>query len=200
VQKFTTPGEVRYAVTSGSFVPGATTSDDSDGGGTIEVRAKGGGGEPKQHNVAVSRSKAGRGALVAEPARLTIDAGDNVLWYSTDPSIGFAVAGAGPGIKFGNGALQSEAVYSHAFGTAGTYNWVDAVGGKVAGIVEVTAPEIKANEDRDRWLEQIGKPAMFEIRGGRSSAEEVRIVVGQTVFWKVWDGRGAAVVDRSLGG
>jgi hypothetical protein len=56
----------------------------------------------------------------------------------------------------------------------------------------------KDDKERQAWLESLGKGAAFEIRGGKVTPEKLEIVVGQTVFWKVWDGDGIAIVDKRL--
>ncbi len=196
-QKFATPGEMRYVVTAGSHGGGAAPKEGSGEGYVIEVKAKQGGGAAKQHNVAVKRAH--RGGLTIEPEKLTIEAGDTVLWYTTDPDVGgFSVDGSSKEFSFGNGALKSEAIYTHAFGVAGSIEWVDPLNGKVAGKVEVRPVELKNERERQRWYEALAKGAAFEIRDGKATPESVEVSVGQTVFWKVWDSHGVQIVDKRL--
>lgn len=195
-QKFPTPGEMRYAVHAGSHAAGGAYGDGDDERYRIEVKPKKRDGAGKQHNVAVKR---GRTGLAVEPEKLEIEAGDTVLWYTTDPDVGgFSVEGSSKEFSFGNNALRSEAIYTHAFGTAGPVEWVDARNGKVAGRVDVRPVEIRSERERQRWYEALAKGAAFEIRDGKATPERVEVTVGQTVFWKVWDGEGISIVDKRL--
>jgi hypothetical protein len=65
-------------------------------------------------------------------------------------------------------------------------------------VVVVTPVTPKNDSERQAWLDSLSKGAAFEIRGGKVTPAKVEIVVGQTVFWKVWDGEGIAIVDKRL--
>jgi plastocyanin len=194
-QKFSKPGEVRYFLSPGAeLVPAADQR--SDGGFVIRVTPAASGAQTQQHNVQVKRN--GK-SLAASPAELEIQAGDGVLWYTTDPSItGFHVAGAGEDFQFTSARMENDAVYTHAFGIAGTYEWRDPHGSGVHGTIEVENPTVVSTEDRNRWYETVQKPVTVTIKGATSSPESVKISLGQTVFWLVEGTKGVAITDSRL--
>jgi len=193
-QKFARQGEFRYTVSAGAY---QTACSATDSGETYSITVQDGheSREPKQHIVTVSR---GKGGLTVDTPSLTVGEGDTVLWYTTDGTLGFSVSGSGPELQFGNGALKAEAIYTHAFGVDGDVQWADPAHGDIGGSVHVGSAVCKSDAERDQWLERLAQPAAFEIRDGRVLTESADIVVGQTVFWKVWDGDGMAVVDKRL--
>jgi plastocyanin len=191
-QKFTTKGKIQYFLSSGSAKAGD--------GNLIEVIQKTGTGDPKLYTVVVKRGGAG---LVADPDNLKIEVGDNVLWHTGDATVtGFAVDGTGPGFTFSSGALRNEAVFTHAFGIAGNYEWIDPLHGQLSGVVEVQAVVARTEAERKRWYETLKKDPKpseaFQIKNGKVSPAKLQVMVGQTVFWKVWDGNGMAIVDKRL--
>jgi plastocyanin len=130
---------------------------------------------------------------------LAIEVGDTVLWHTTDPAAaGFAVSGSGENFAFGSQRLRGEAIYTHAFGSPGTFEWTDPLARNVSGVVVVKPVTPKTDREKQDWLNLLSQGAAFEIRGGRVTPAKVEIVVGQTVYWKVWDGDGLAIVDRRL--
>jgi plastocyanin len=191
-QKFTAKGQIHYFLSSGSARVGQ--------GYLIEVVQKSGSGDPKLYTVIVKRGDDG---LFADPDNLKIEVGDNVLWYTGDGSVaGFAVDGTGTSFAFSSGALRNEAVYTHAFGVEGDYDWVDPLHGKVSGVVEVQAVVTRNEDERKRWYDRLKKDPKpteaFQIKSGKVTPAKLQVVVGQTVFWKVWDGNGVAIVDKRL--
>jgi plastocyanin len=192
-QKFTVPGEVRYFLSpGGDLVPSADQR--AEGGFVINVGPAA--GKTEQHNVQVVRK--GR-ALEPSSARLEIHAGDGVLWYTTDPTIGgFHVAGAGKGFRFNSASIEKDAIFTHVFGVPGKYEWRDAFGSGIGGSVLVENVSCASSEERNKWYELLKKPATFEVKGGKSSPESLKIVVGQTVFWSISDCKGLAISDSRL--
>src|SRR5437773_8167667 len=102
-----------------------------------------------QHNVTVHFQK---GRFTADPAETTIETGDLVLWNCPD-------AGATPycivGEKefFASNRMTNECGYSHAFGIAGEYQWRDANGSDVHGVVRVSDSECKDHSEFAHWHE-----------------------------------------------
>lgn len=196
-QRFPTPGVIRCYIAPSSHYT-AIAADRGDF--VIEVATKPSterAAAPKQVNVAVKSD--GNGSVKVDSERITIDAGDGVMFYTADPHVtGFAVAGVGPNFRFDSARMQNGAVFTHAFGTPGTHAWVDPVNGKVAGVVEVKDVAVKTPEHRDAWLELLKKPAAFEISGASCKPASVEIVVGQTVFWSVTDSPGVGITDKRL--
>jgi len=192
--KFTVPGAFRHVISPGGHASLAVARDE---GFAITVAAKRDPKAPaKQHNLLIK--KVG-GQLVPDATAVTIEVGDTVLWHTTDPAAaGFAVAGSGENFAFGSGHLRAEAIYTHAFGSPGTFEWRDPSARNIAGVVEVKPVTPKTDRERQAWLESLSQGKAFEIRGGRVTPEKVEIVVGQTVYWKAWDGDGVAIVDKRL--
>jgi len=192
--KFAEAGSVRHVLTFGAHAPAQVGPDE---GFPITVKKKGdAGAPPKQHYLLVKRDG---NQLIPSTPELAIEAGDTVLWYTTDPAAaGFCVAGSGKGFSFGSHGLRAEAIYTHAFGTPGTYEWTDPLARNVAGTVVVKPVTPKSDKERQAWLASLSQGASFEIRCGKVKPAKVEIVVGQTVFWKAWDGEGLAIVDRRL--
>jgi plastocyanin len=192
--KFTVPGAFRYIMSLGAYAPPTVSRDD---GFSITVGAK---RDPaasaRQYNLLVKKVGS---ELVPDTAELVIEVGDTVLWHTTDPAAaGFAVAGSGENFAFGSHLLRAEAIYTHAFGSPGTFEWTDPLARRVSGAVVVKPVTAKTDKERRDWFNLLSQGAAFEIRGGQVTPAKVEIVVGQTVYWKVWDGDGLAIVDRRL--
>ncbi len=169
------------------------------------------GGEAQQHDVVVNKGDAG---LVADPAKLTIAVGDLVLWNSPDPSIpGFAVQVSIPPVpamrnlffaidpsraekidNTGSARMHNNAIFTHAFGLPGDYPWVDANGGKAAGVIHVRTPSMKSDADRQVWLDRLSEGVGITIRGDSVDKPEVEIIIGQTVAWSVSGSYGIRIV------
>lgn len=192
--KFAGHGPSRYLLSRGVHAP--TTVGPKDGFPIVVNPKRDPAAAAKQHYVQV---KSGAGGLAPATEELAIEAGDTVLWYTTDAAAaGFSVAGAGEKLVFGSHKLTAEAIYTHAFGLPGTYEWTDPLARHVSGTVVVKAVTPRNDKEMQAWLDSLSKGASFEIRGGKVTPEKVEIVVGQTVFWKAWDGDGLAVVDKRL--
>jgi plastocyanin len=194
-QKFSVPGEIRYFLSAGGeMVP--TADQRSEGGFVIHVKPAAAGANAQQHTVQVTRNG---NALEPSPSKLEIYAGEGVMWYTTDPTVsGFHVAGASKDFKFSSACIEKDAVFTHAFGVPGKYEWRDPHGSGIHGCVEVENAAPVSCEERRQWYESLMKPAAFEVKGGKSSPESVKIVVGQTVFWSISESRGVAITDNRL--
>jgi plastocyanin len=194
VQKFSKPGTYNYIVTAGS---GSCLSG-AEGQNTIVVEAaqkkeKRAASERGQHNVVVRQ---GNGDLVAEPSHVKISVGDSVLWHTTDAATpGFAIIGESKKGSFSSAALALEAVYTHAFGSAGTYEWVDANGSNLRGEVIVEQMEMKQPNDCRKWIEGLSKGTLIHVVGGKAEPSKVKIFAGQTVFWAVEKASEISITD-----
>ncbi len=195
-QKFSKAGRYKYIVTAGS---GACLSG-AEGEYTILVSSARGKEKKesgsRQHNVSVRLRD---GSLVAEPARLEVREGDTVLWHTPDAATpGFAVIGEGKEGSFSSGALAVEAVYSHAFGSPGKYQWVDANGSNVHGEIIVEQLEIKQRDDCRKWIDALSKGTLIHVVRGKAEPSKVRILTGQTVMWAVEKAAGISITDSRL--
>jgi len=193
MQKFSSAGQFIYELLP-STVAGLGHDEDLF---TIDIRTKESkGGEPNQHYIKVLRRD---GKLVAEPPRLSIEAGDVVIWNTNDSTVtGYVVRGEGKAGRFSSDALQKEAVYSHAFGIPGSYYWLDPHGGPASGVIEVQ-PVDACNEDAaSKWREKLAEGAVITVSDKRVTPAKVKILVGQTVFWAIEKASGMAIADARL--
>lgn len=193
-QKFSTPGQVRYRI---STLAGACLPLEDEGEFTIDVNSLSDkSGESQQHDVQVRRE--GK-KFVADPPHLEIHSGDMVLWNTPDPSIaGYVVVGKGAEGKFDSSALNSEAVFTHAFGTPGEYKWVDANNGKISGVIYVHSLDPKDKEQCQKWLATLEEGSLITIEGDSVYPEKMEILTGQTVFWAVQRALGISITDSRL--
>ena len=152
--------------------------------------------EGKQHYVTVvQRDK----HLVADPPKLEIEAGDVVLWSTTDPdTAGFSISGQSEKDSFNSSALTREAMYSHAFGSPGEIEWEDVNSHRVYGKIIVKMPTAKTEKDMQAVRELLAKGTVVLIRGDKIEPAQVEISVGQTIFFAVEKADGITITDRRL--
>jgi plastocyanin len=188
-QRFMKAGHYPYAVVP---VMGACLSPDRPF--AVHVQDSGDKHPMRQHNVTVRYRDR---AFVADPDTLTIAAGDLVLWNCPDTkAIPFTVVGEKP--FFSSEKLVNESGYSHAFGLADRYEWVDAYGSGASGVIRVRDAGCKSADDVQRWQAQLRKGTLVTISGSSAEPREVDIVTGQTVFFIVTKGPGISITDRRL--
>jgi len=160
----------------------------------VHVEEAGKNARMKQHSLVV-KFEAGR--FTVDRESLTIGAGDLVLWNCPDKkAIPYTIVGEKE--FFSSYRLVNESGYSHAFGFAGNYEWVDAHGTSLSGVVRVKDPGCKETSDFQRWHEQLGKGALVTITGATADPRELDILTGQTVFFIVTKGPGISITDRRL--
>jgi plastocyanin len=148
----------------------------------------------KQHSVVI-RQKGGR--FTVEPETLSIGAGDLVLWHcSATGAVPHMIVGDKE--FFSSDRLVNESGYSHAFGSADQYEWVDAYGSGASGIVRVRDAECRSTADFQRWRQQLAKGTLVTITGTSAEPREIDILTGQTVFFIVTKGPGISITDRRL--
>lgn len=192
IQKFSTPDTIHYYLAPHANMCLAL---DEESAFTIDVAEQPPGAqrEGQQHTVTISRKG---NQLVAEPAHLKIQAGDAVLWCTSDSTIqSWAVEGEGKETSFSSAALTVEAVYTHVFGTPGEYKWVDANGGRVSGAVRVQAVDSEDREQCREWRKALEQGTVVLIEGDRVEPQDFEIMVGQTVFWAVQKAEGISITD-----
>jgi plastocyanin len=136
---------------------------------------------------------------VPDEARVTIEAGDMVLWHSPDAATRpFAVDGQKD--FFGSAALTNECGYTHVFMTPGEHEYVDAHGSGLRGLVRVADPRPRDADELRAWQSRLGEGTLVMISDGGPEPAEVDIVLGQTVFFAVVKGTGVSITDSSLVG
>jgi plastocyanin len=153
--------------------------------------------EGVQHTVFV-RSKGGQ--LAAEPPVVDIEEGDAVLWTTDDPATpGFSVSGYSETHSFSSAAMNSEAVYIHAFGIADIFKWGNVNGDGPSGMVEVTMPQTRTPREIEAYKERLSSEgAVVLISGINVEPAHVKICVGQTVFFIVEKADGITITDEKL--
>jgi len=148
----------------------------------------------KQHDVQI---KSGAGKFQVPNQKLIINVGDMVMWNCSDRDAPpYAVVGDHE--FFNRNRLVNESGFSHAFGTAGDFHWVDAHGSGAAGIVRVSDPRCKSEEDIKRWQQRLAKGTLVTISTENVEPAEVEIVTGQTVFFIVTKCKGISITDAQL--
>jgi plastocyanin len=151
-------------------------------------------GEMRQHTIIVRTDK---GRFVIEEEKLTIEAGELVMWNCVDPqAVPYVVAGDKE--FFTSDRLVNECGYSHAFGLPGEYRWADAYGSGLAGVVRVKNADCKDKADFSRWQQMLAKGTIVMVNNGKAEPREVDIVIGQTVFFAVVKGPGISITDEQL--
>ena len=160
----------------------------------VVVREGDSNSEMKQHTVPVARE--GRAFVPKPEIEIEIDQGDLVLWNCPSAGTGFEVLGEKA--FFGNSSLTNECGYSHAFGVAGDYEWTDANGSGLGGVVHVVDPTCRSEVDLRAWRDRLSNGTVVMITDGVVEAAEVTIEVGQTVFFAVVSSNGVTITDRRL--
>jgi plastocyanin len=205
-QRFMKPGTYPYAL-----VPAGGVGAGGEHPYLVEVVEKASGrGERDMHQTSVTVrflkeshgdccdervSDAGR--FVPDEERVTIEAGDMVLWHSPDAATRpFAVEGQKE--FFGSAALTNECGYTHVFRSPGEHAYVDAHGSGLRGIVRVTDPRPRTAEELRAWQARLGEGTLVMINDGRAEPAEVEIMLGQTVFFAVVTGPGVSITDAAL--
>jgi plastocyanin len=148
-----------------------------------------------QHNVTVHFQK---GRFTPDRAETTIETGDLVLWNCPD-------TGATPycivGEKefFASNRMINECGYSHAFGMAGEYQWRDANGSNVHGVVRVSDWKCENHSEFAHWHENtLKKGTLVMIENGKAEPSSVEIVTGQTVFFAIVKAPGISITDERI--
>jgi len=144
----------------------------------------------RQHAVVI---RTGGDGLVAEPATVRVQAGDFVVWQAPEVSRAFVIAGRAGCL--GNDPLRDHCRYSHAFARAGVYEWGDANGSGLDGVVNVVAPRVACDEDRRQRVGRLRSSVLVMIRGTRAEPPEVTIETGQRVYFAVLSSPGVTVTD-----
>ena len=188
-QRFMRPGDYPYAV-----VPAFGAVISTDRPYTIRVRGDSPTKDMSQHHLSIGYCE-GRFRM-PEPL-LEINVGDMVLWNCND-RCAFPYAVVGDKEFFSSTRLVNESGYSHAFGTAGEFNWVDAYGSKASGLVRVRDPACKSALDLKRWQQGLARGVLVTISDAKATPSEVEIVSGQTVFFLVTKGPGVSITDAEL--
>jgi len=187
-QRFMKTGTYRYNV-----LPAGGDALNDERPFVIQVKERSASNKMNQHTVFIKPGP----KMTVEPPELAIEAGDLVLWNcATGPAMPCMVVGDKE--FFNSARLVNESGYSHAFGTAGEYEWVDAYGSGARGVVRVRHPECKSSRDYQQWREQLSRGTVVMISDAKAEPREVEIMTGQTVFFGIVKGPGISITDKRL--
>jgi len=205
-QRFMKPGTYPYAL-----VPAGGAGAIGDFPYVVEVVEKSSGrGEGDLHQTTVTvrfvkerhgdcsdEKTFGPGRFVPDEERVTVEAGDMVMWNSPDAATRpFAVDGQKE--FFDSAALTNESGYTHVFRTPGDHEYVDAHGSGLRGVVRVADPQPRNPDELRAWQSRLGEGTLVMISDGRPDPAEVDILLGQTVFFAVVKGSGVSITDAFL--
>lgn len=204
-QRFMKPGTYPYAL-----VPAGGAGASAEFPYVVEVVEKTSKRDREMHQTAVTvrfvkerhgeccdERTADPGRFVPDRERVTVEAGDMVLWNSPDAATRpFAVEGQKAFL--GSTALTNECGFTHVFMTAGEHEYVDANGSGLRGVVLVSDPKPRNQEELRAWQSRLGEGTLVMISDGRAEPAEVEIMLGQTVFFAVVNGPGVTITEASL--
>ncbi|CAI9419836.1 cupredoxin domain-containing protein [Nocardioides sp. T2.26MG-1] len=204
-QRFMKPGTYPYAL-----VPAGGPGAGGDFPYVVEVVEKSSKGERAMHQATVTvrfekerhgdccdERTSGPGRFVPDLERVTVEAGDMVVWNSPDAATRpFAVDGEKE--FFGSSALTNECGYTHVFTTPGEHEYADAYGSGLRGVVRVADPQPRNQKELRAWRARLAEGALVMINDGRPEPAELEIVLGQTVFFAVVTGPGVTITEASL--
>ena len=204
-QRFMKPGTYTYALVPAG---GAGASDDFPY--IVEVVDKSSEKDREMHQTTVTvrfvkerhgdccdERTSDPGRFVPDQERVTVEAGDMVVWNSPDAATRpFAVDGQKE--FFSSTALTNECGYTHVFMTPGEHEYVDAHGSGLRGVVRVADPKVRTQEELRAWQSRLGEGTLVMISDGRPEPAEVEIMLGQTVFFAIVKGPGVTITNAAL--
>jgi plastocyanin len=139
------------------------------------------------------------GNFVFRKQELDIHEGDSLVFHLETPkSPAFAVQGRIGKLRFSSANMVDKAVFTHAFGFPGTYEWVDANGSGIGGVVTVLEHTAKTQSDATELMKTMENGVLVHIVGDKVDPAEITITVGQTVFFAVEKSSGITITDASL--
>jgi plastocyanin len=188
-QRFMRAGSYRWAA-----LPAGGGAIDEARPFLIEVTARKSSGNMTQHDIVLQRRER---QFTTDAIKLSIEVGDLVVWHCGDASApGWEIAS--DEAFFGSQRLVNECGYSHAFGLPGHYEWVDAHGSGLHGVVHVQEARCTDAKALERWREQVAKVEVVMIQDGKVSVPEVKVILGQRVYFAIVTGPGVSITDRRL--
>lgn len=189
-QRFAEPGTYTYDFNLSGVPPfGHANRYSISVKGTFDPNKDG-----EQHFVTVRREGSN---FVADPPKLEIATGDVVLWSTNESNTpGFSISGKSETDSFNSGNMKRNALYSHAFGSPGEVEWLDANAHGPAGKIIVKMPNTDSAQDMETFKETLAQGAVIVINGKKADKAQVEIFVGQTVFFAVEKAEGIAITER----
>ncbi|MEC8629911.1 MAG: hypothetical protein VXY73_07460 [Pseudomonadota bacterium] len=198
IQKITEPGEVVFETrkAAAGFLPLAEHMAHRVKVKDLKLskakmRARGG-----THHIAVHSQK---GAVQIGDTPGEVELGDALLFHNANrDGGGFAVSGRMGKQVFSSAELRDQAVFTHAFGLPGRYEWADANGSGVEGVIIVENDPAEGKRGAERAIERMSEGVLVHIVGDKVKPKELRIATGQTVFFAVEDTDGITITDKTL--
>jgi plastocyanin len=185
-QRFATPGLVHYSI--GSRIAAMLAFDDHHL--VIDVKDQPD-AEQQQHDIAVKHTD---GEFNVSPRRLTINAGDIVVWHASRPDTPpFTVWGTTSSGGFSSAVLTAETFFSHVCDRPGEIEWTDGSDRGLHGKVRVAQYDDTAPGGIDRWRQLVGEGVVMLVEGGRVEPRAVDLVVGQALVIAVTDSAGVTI-------
>jgi len=198
VQKVTEPGDLVFEIrkSAAGFCP-----MDKDAVMRVKVKANKASRAQqrtsgKQHSVPVIYDDDG---FQTKSLPKDLVQGDAILFHQADTKApGFAVIGRMGKTEFSSTELRDQVVFSHPFGLPGRYQWVDANGSGVGGVIVVENEPAMGKDGAKRAIERMSEGVMVHIVGNKVKPKELRIATGQTVFFAVEGTDGITITDVTL--
>jgi hypothetical protein len=154
--------------------------------------------------------------LLVRDQDLTVFQHDLVRWHTESFEFpAFRVVGGDVQFQFDSARLTDGAVYTHRFGSEGTYEWVDANGSGIHGTVRVDPPptfltsrfaerhSLEYREARTTFMADyqaaVSEAKVVRIHGSTVDPPElVGVAIGQPVVWIIQNAPGITITDRRL--
>jgi plastocyanin len=188
-QRFMREGTFHYHV-----MPSGGQNVNLDRPHIINVSERKRSGKMTQHSVALQWEDH---EFMPGDKEIDVEVGDLVVWNCSDRNAPpYEIVGEKE--FFASARMVNECGFSHAFGVPGTYEWGDAHGSDVGGIVRVEELACESRSDLSHWRAQLSKAALVMIADGTAKPAEVHIVVGQTVYFAIVTSTGMTITDKRL--
>lgn len=152
--------------------------------------------EGKQHSISLDFKE---NDFHVDLSAVDVREGDTLIFHQAQrkqPS--FAVRGMMGKTGFDSSSMVDQAVYTHAFGLAGRYEWADANGSGVGGVVNVVDETAEGRKGSERIMKSLSEGVLVHIVGKKVSPAEVTISTGQTVFFAIEETSGITITDVNL--
>lgn len=131
--------------------------------------------------------------------RIEVQEGDTILFHVAERKLPrFAVRGTIGDVSFSSTELKDQAVFTHAFGLPGRYEWTDANGSGVGGVINVRNEPGEGKKGAERAMKRMSEGALVHIVGKKVEPRELTISTGQTVFFAVEQTDGITITDVTL--
>lgn len=198
IQKITGSGELilEAGKTSSGFLP---INDGKSVSKTVKAMSASRKGEREGGNQHVVPLMFRDNEFHMDMDKMNIEEGDAIIFHAGErKQPGFAIRGVIGKQEFSSTELVDQAVFTHAFGLPGRYEWRDANGSGVGGVVNVVNEPGEGKQGAKRAMKRLGEGVVVHIVGKKVEPKEVTITTGQTVFFAVEQTKGITITDVTL--